>query len=542
MTSLAADLRRARLIAFFLPLLLSAPFLHRAFFVDDGYFVRIATWLKDHPSAPYDFRADDAGRDTLGWEKSGFVRMVNPLAQHYYLALLLKIGGGRIWVLRLGTALLTGFGAVALFELARRWTSHPLAATALAAVSPAWWGTAHSLLIDSTMGSLMLGGVYLFIRAAETDSLGRSIASGILLGLAILSKYPAVFAFPLTAAWWFLYRKKSGRPWILVVSWVIAAGFLIGYSVWTARLYGRPHILAASARMVHEFGWPKVVVLLVFFSGACLPAFAAWLTAPRRARALALVGAAAMAFFFAGPRGGFDVVGASLLGLFIATAVLFLANVAGEYRGWIWPRDAFVAAWIFGFFAMMLSVMDWVAVRYYFIVAPAAAIAAVRLVEQTAAAPRRILAVLLAGSFLVGGAVVYADYRQAEASRALVADLRAGGFTGGPRHFYLGDSFTMSYLRAEGWSPCFADTRLEPGDWILASEVTMPLVWLNREPVTLKPLVSFDFPTRFPIKVMDYAGSAGFYASVWGALPYTWSRGPWERYQLYQVVARRENG
>ena len=61
MSTLKSDLWRQRLIAFCVPILLSAPFLHRAFFVDDSYFVQIASWLKENPGRPYDFTADDAG-------------------------------------------------------------------------------------------------------------------------------------------------------------------------------------------------------------------------------------------------------------------------------------------------------------------------------------------------------------------------------------------------------------------------------------------------------------------------------------------------
>ena len=114
--------------------------------------------------------------------------------------------------------------------------------------------------------------------------------------------------------------------------------------------------------------------------------------------------------------------------------------------------------------------------------------------------------------------------------------LRAQGIEGGPRHFYLGDSFTMSYLREEGWVPAFPQTEFQPGDLVLSKDVTMPLVWFAAKNPPRRALATFDFPTAFPIKVMDFRGSAGFYASVWGALPFTFSRAPWERFRLYEIV------
>src|SRR4051812_11596563 len=100
---------KQRLIAVIFPLLLALPFLRRAYFVDDSYFVEIASWLKDNPTRPYDFRADDAGLQNKGWEDNGFVRMVNPLAHQYYLALLMKVGASTEALLRTGCLLLSCF-------------------------------------------------------------------------------------------------------------------------------------------------------------------------------------------------------------------------------------------------------------------------------------------------------------------------------------------------------------------------------------------------------------------------------------------------
>jgi hypothetical protein len=143
--------------------------------------------------------------------------------------------------------------------------------------------------------------------------------------------------------------------------------------------------------------------------------------------------------------------------------------------------------------------------------------------------------------FIFSALLAYADYKQAEPSRLIGPELKAAGFNGGERHFYLGDSFTMSYLRDEGWVPCFPETEFQLGDFILAKEVTMPLAWFQRKPVVLTQVRVFDYPTHFPIKVMDYEGSAGFYASVWGALPFTFSRAPWERFHLFHVTALKTN-
>jgi hypothetical protein len=537
------SITRQRLLVFLIPLFLSMPFLNRAYFVDDSYFVEIASWLKDHPTQPYHFRADDAGPQNRGWEEDGFVRMVNPLFHHYYLALLLKAEGdeagsaGHEWFLRLGCVLLSCFAALFIFGLARRFTAYPLWATLLVLVTPAFWLTSHSLLIDSTAGFLFVGALYFYIRSTETDSAGLSLASGVFMGAAFLTKYPTLLLIPLTLVWALFRWKKLSRRWIFFLPMLIGLMMLGAYQMWTAELYGRPHILAASARMVSVFGWPKLLVFLVFYSGTLILPLIAWGAVGIKRAALYLGLVAGLTYFFASAVGGFELSQAVLMGFWTVSTVLFLMAFVLERGAWVYPRDYFVFAWIVGFFLMMFVVMGWVAARYYTIVVPATAFLAVRLIEIKW--PHRAVAVfkaLFVFVFLCGAALAYADYRQANTMRRVAVELKENGFSGGERHFFLGDSFISSYLKHDGWVPCFPQTELKAGDWVLAREITMPLIWFYRKPLELKEIAHFEYPTVFPVKVMHFRGSAGFYASIWGALPFTFYQGPWERFKLYEVV------
>ncbi len=544
------SLVRQRLLIFFVPLLLAAPFLNRAYFVDDSYFVEIASWLKDNPTLPYHFRADDAGPQNRGWEENGFVRMVNPLAHHYYLALLLKFHGlvprslpeaSEEGFLRLGCVLLSCFSALFLFEFARRWTNTPTLAVLAVLLTPAMWLSSYSLLIDPTMTFFALGALYFFVRATETDGFWRLIVSGLFAGLAILSKYPAVFVLPLMLTWLALRWKKLSGHWKYFVPVAMGLGILMAYSVWTAQLYGRPHILAASARMVSVFGWPKLFSFFTFFSGALLLPLVAWGVVGPRVRLWSAMPVALLTIFLSSNVGGFSLSQAALLGLWIVTSCLFVGTVWSNRKAGIFPRDHFLVFWVAGFMGMMLLVMDWVAGRYYCLVAPAVGFLTVRLIEvpwkEKAPAMLKAILILL---FLFTFALAVADYHQANPVRVLRQQLIAKNYLGGERRFYLGDSFTMSYLKRDGWVPCFPETELRVGDQVLAKEVTMPLVWFARKPVRVRIVDTFEYPSFLPLKVMDYAGSAGFYASVWGALPFTFSTGPWERFRLVEVTEVRQ--
>jgi len=511
---------KQRLIAFLFPLLLALPFLNRAYFVDDSYFVEIATWLKDHPDRPYEFRTDDAGLQNPGWEEDGFVRMVNPLLHHYYLALLLKIGGEREWFLRLGCVFLSCFSALFLWGLARRWTSHPLLATLLVLVTPVHWLTSYSLLIDSTLGFLFLGGLYFFVRAAEKDSPGHFFISGLFMGSALITKYTGVFLFPLTLLWSLLYWKKIVRTYLILIPWCVAMVFLVAYSLWTANLYGAPHILAASKRMIRVMGWSQPFILAIFLSGVSLLPVLLWTIVSKRLLVVGSLLGFIVMILFSSPYGGFSLFQGFFYGFLFATTILLLGQLIPFRKVAIYPRDIFLALWVLGFLLMMVMVVGWVAARYFIIVIPGLIFLLTRFVEIRF--PNQFNSLLkgaLAFCLCFTSFLAYADYKQADPSRDIGDRLIEAGYSGGEGKYYLGDSFTMSYLKDFGWTPWFPGTKHQIGDQILSKRVTMPPIYAWRKEIHVQRIDSFDYPTWFPLKVMDYKGSAGFYASLWGGAP-----------------------
>ena len=64
----------------------------------------------------------------------------------------------------------------------------------------------------------------------------------------------------------------------------------------------------------------------------------------------------------------------------------------------------------------------------------------------------------------------------------------------------------------------------------------MPRWWFSVFRERLGPVKEYVYPADGPLRLMDMDGSAGFYATAWGALPFTFSTGPWERYRLWEVT------
>src|SRR5207302_8246577 len=88
---------RAVLLLSLIILATSLPFVHRAYFVDDYYFVTMAKGILANPGRPYDFKSDDAGIGNVGWKRGQRPRMVNPPLFHYCLAGVMLLFGDAIW-------------------------------------------------------------------------------------------------------------------------------------------------------------------------------------------------------------------------------------------------------------------------------------------------------------------------------------------------------------------------------------------------------------------------------------------------------------
>ncbi len=525
-------LARQRLLIFFVPLLLALPFINRAYFVDDNFFVEIARWIKDNPARPYDFSThgeNSAGVQALSGKET-LIRIWNPLLHQYYIAGLMKVGGEKEWFLRLGCVLFSCFSALLLFELARRWLDHALLGTLLVLVTPVHWVTSYSLLIDPTMACFFLLGLYAWIRSAEEDSAAWAAGAGVSIGLALVTKYTAMLALPVIGTWLLLNWKSVRRPWLAALPAVISLAFLALYVYATKRLYGTGHLFAASAESLVNVSFGKMLVLLEFLSGAAIAPLVVWAAFSRRLLAAGFLLFVVLTSLLASSLGGFDVKSSALMALWLSTSLLVLMSA--------WQTDRFLGLWLYGFIAMMVFVMPWVAARYFLIGLPPLVFCAARFVEKRRPAfakPLLLGAIVVTG--IVGLAIGYADYKQAESGRFLVSELRRQNFLEGARNHYFAATFTMTYLSQQNnWKPASDLRDLRPGDRVVTSEVTFPLFWRFRNNVPLKLIATVEYPASFPIKVMDARNGAGFYGSAWGPFPFSVAKGPWERFHLFEIM------
>ena len=102
-----------------------------------------------------------------------------------------------------------------------------LTAAAFLAVAPFHVVSCHFLTADVTMVFLLLASIYFLLSSLERDGIKPRVAGGLLLGLAIATKYNAVCLLPLWAGCEVFQR---GTPWKTRMAGYIAivAGFALG--------------------------------------------------------------------------------------------------------------------------------------------------------------------------------------------------------------------------------------------------------------------------------------------------------------------------
>ncbi len=524
------------------------PFVRRAYFVDDYYFVTMAKGILQRPWRPYDFKSDDAGIGNVGWKRTERPRMVNPPLFHYYLAGVIALVGDTTWKLRVASLPFSFVALFSMYFLGKRLVPDPLTPALLMALTPAYWLTSYSLLLDGALVALLLVSLLVFFIGQEKKSLGWIVASGLLMGMTMLVKYSGVIVVMLAFSWQCLdAKRRSWKPGY--ASYLVFLIVQLLWGAWNIATYGQLHFLAALPRGMSApsaLVWAqKALVLGSFIGGSLLFVMLAPAMLWRKSKlwiAGLLLLAGGLYYLFSSRAGGFGGMQSTLLALFLTGSISFFVLMGRVMKPSMYKNDMFIMLWVFLGIAELVVVMPWTAGRYLLCVLPALCWVFGILVEESKWP--RLWAVALVSTAVTGLLVAHADYAQANTILAMsnvlrerAADLEVLAPRPAHRWYYLGDTFTgyAPYLGPQGWEAAFPTTVFHRGDLLLRPRYRTSSWWALPRTLKLNPVLSEEFRSRNPLRVMDLQGSAGFYASVWGALPFVVTQHPLEQFDLYQV-------
>ncbi len=508
---------------------------------DDALFVWAGQWIQMHPLNFYGEHVNWWYSTIPMWKANQ-----NPPLMPYYLAGAATFLGWSDIALHIACMVLAFAAAAGIYQLAKMWCGRPLLATIIAIFTPAFLVSSTTLMCDVLMLALWVWALVFWDRAL-TGASGRwfLVVAGVLAGLAMLSKYSAVFLMPLMGVLGIARTRKIG-VWLLAL--LVPLAIMGAYEWITTRLYGQGLFsMAGHYAQTHRFIFPGrwkagIIIGLAFAGGSLLPVLFyapllwrwwAWLTG-----GIIIFGGVVGLFWLGGDPGlihpwfhpevwthwsfRLQVAALAMAGVNI---LLLVGIEAWQQRNAVCLTLVFWFGGIF-FFA---GVLNWtINARSFLPAAPAIAILAVRRLDRVRGkikTPAWLL-VPMAPAVAVTVLVSTADYQEAKSvqrgAEKFVADYQ------GPDHnlWFQGHGGFQYYLQKHGAQPIDVEKSvLKPGDYVAMKAggetyVALPegsSVMIDIVPDKVKSWINLSGPRGKSV--------AGFYEANNGPVPFAFDQG-----------------
>jgi 4-amino-4-deoxy-L-arabinose transferase-like glycosyltransferase len=520
-------------------LLVTVPFLNKPVHIDDTFVLHVSARILEAPWNPFGGEINWFGHLLPVWEAT-----TNPPFMSYWLAPAAALSDySELWM-HLAAVPFHVLFACAMFGLARRFGARPWLPT-LFLVGSVPFVVSGNLMRDVPAAALATAGALMLVPAVDRAPGSHKVWGGILLGLAILTKYSAAVLLPVLALYFVVARRPREIFWL-----GIPVALLGLWCVHTWVVYGRPHpwYLYLERSSAGGISWEdKLFGALAILGGGVLLAPAAILGLVRaRPRVLlpgvgvlaVLVGWWALSFY----RVEFDWE----LVLWMGCGLLLLAAAVAGARSLPKAEALFLLAWLATAVLFSILFVPFQAVRHLILALPPLLVLLFRLLEvrwDSSRSLRMCCAVLLAAQFGLGLLVQAADYEYAATYRDF-ARRAARDYGSDPgRLWFIGQWGWKFYAERAGFQMMHRDGPFpREGDLLLWPEkVHVGDAFARAADLRdrLEPVDSFVYPGRIPLRTMSVEAEAGFYAVIRRRIPFRFnSSSPLEIMRVYRVGAR----
>jgi 4-amino-4-deoxy-L-arabinose transferase-like glycosyltransferase len=517
-----------------------APFMGKAFHIDEPLFMWMAHQISRYPQDPYGF--------SVNWYSTVqpiFLVMENPPLSSYYAALVGRFLGWSEPAMHIGFLLAAIAAIIGTFFLARRLSDSPLLAALLTLFTPVFLVSATTVMCDVWLLALWVWSIDCWLGALERNVWWLYAVSSVLAAAAALTKYfglslvPLVFVFTLVHDRRFAFRLLFLLIPVFVIAW---------YEAITKAKYG--HGLFSNAvfypwtqtsRPGKHFFKPLLTGLS--FTGGCLLSCLFFAPLFKR-RTLLFAGAAIFAVFL--PISYFvfasefssksTIIAVTTEGaLFAATGIGILALAVVDLLQRRTAESVLLFLWVIGTF-VFASLLNWsVTSRTLLPIAPAVAILLLRCLSVSRSGEAKSILPLwpLLPAAMLSLLITDADYKLANtarlASRRFQDQFRAEvGIVWFQGHW--GFQYYMQQWMAK---PVDVEkSKIIPRDVLIVPSNNTNLFWFPNLYLGPPEHVNYAQPWR---ATMTAEVGAGFYSSVYGPLPWVLAYVPPERYDVRRV-------
>jgi 4-amino-4-deoxy-L-arabinose transferase-like glycosyltransferase len=544
--------RKALLVLAGLCLAFLVPFVGKAFNIDEPLFLWAARHILGHPFDPYGFSVN-----WYGYAMPMSAVMKNPPLGPYYIAVMAALFGWSEVALHLAFLPL-GIGAVlGTYLVAARFCQRPFVAALCALCTPVFFVSSTTVMCDTMMLALWLHAIHLWTTGLERNSALRLLSAALLVGLCALTKYFGIMLIPLLLLYSAMKRRQF-RWWVLYL--LVPCAMLFCYQWMTDRLYGRGLLLDAAAYATvfrsHVGRWsPAALLIGTAFMGGCV-AVVLFFTGLLWPRKLILAGLAAAAILVLATASG-ETLGNHLLpgslgarlvllsqfGLFVGGGFALLVMAALDLAQHRDAEAVLVFAWVAGT-AVFAVLVNWTANgRSILPMVPAAGILLVRRLDgRGRLAPGtgwRRLWLATAGAAVLSVTVGWADYVFAGSARTAARYVQQLRIDKGRTLWFQGHWGFQYYLEQRGYPPVdVTRTKFAKGDIVVSPDNNTNT--FTPAPGRLRQIYALNLQASRWITTMSLEAGAGFFAEVWGPLPFAFGKVPPERYDFFVVMVPSE--
>jgi hypothetical protein len=521
------------------------PFSAKPFHVDDPLFVWTAQHIAHHPLDPYGFRVNWYGTESPIADITK-----NPPLASYYLAAVGNLFGWSERALHLALLLPPLAVVLGTYKLARRFTKFPIFAAAAVLFSPGFLVSSTTVMCDVLLLTFWIFAVIFWIEGLESRKPILLLAGALFVAAAALTKYFGIALFPLLLVYTILKRRRLDFAMAYLA---LPAVLLAAYQLWTRGLYGRGLLSdAVQYASLHNRGHElplvaKTLVGLSFAGGCFLPAL---LLAPLVWRRMFLFAGAAFALIIglvvAGHQGWFDGSNARAHWSLISAemAVFVVGGVSAIALAFAVIRrpsadELLLVLWVAGTF-LFAAFFNWtINARSILPMIPAASILLARRLQPTGRLAASRFPIAAVAGLLACGAVslwvARADVNLANVSRDAATQLYQQHAKETAGLYFEGHWGFQYYMEKLGGHP--ADLRTTPfraGDIVIIPENATNTFGPPPGFTLTGTIATFEVPSS--LAAMSQPLGAGFYASVWGPLPFAIGPVLPERYMIARLV------
>ena len=548
-----------------------APFLNKAFHIDDPLFLWMAQQISMHPGDPYGF--------VVNWYVSNqpmFSIMQNPPLSSYYMALIAGFLGWSEPAMH-GAFLVPAVAAIlGTFFVARRLCNSPLLAALLLLFTPVLLVSATGVMCDVWLLALWLWSIECWKRALERNSAWLLFLASILAAGAALTKYFGVALVPLLAVYTLARERRVTHRilYLLIPTLVIASYEVITKAKYSQGLFSNAMLVSWNENAKPEQDIFQQLFIGLSFAGGCFFSvlfYAPFLKLRRSSREAGspavesgwkpnfhIVIAGTVIFAFLVPLFYFDAARTALpLGiaiegaLFVTIGIGILTLALVDIVRHKTADSLLLGLWVFGTF-VFAAVMNWtITSRTFLPMAPAVVILLIRQLRGDEV----VAAAVSGGSYekdsapkafgvatwwpilpaaLVSLLITIGDYKLASTARIAAGQFQQRFQNESGTVWFEGHWGFQYYMQQWRAKPLDLDQHgLVPGDVLI--------VPINNTNVSRKPAA----PTIASSERMNYAQffaitmsreiGAGFYSSKWGPLPWEIAPVPPEHYLIFRI-------